>query len=627
MQRQFSSNGANDGGNGNGDDPADETVASSSKQPSAAASGVERYADFLEHILHATTNADTLAELMNRFKDERDFDALHLAAVLGRHVGGARCLRLEAQALIEMGFLDDARDVARRIIIAYPEDQAEQKEALGLIGRCYKQAYMDGCAEGRGDENQLHLAFETYFAVYNAHKHNALWHGINALALLCRSDRDNVRLRPGIDRAALARAIIAAVDERSALVGRLEPREDQLNDTQRAQLNTLRGELAWDYATGAEACLAIPDLLKARSYLAVYVDATSKPFELESTLRQFIEVWELEGRNTSQEAHDLLLTMRSVLSRAPGASVELTKQEVNELATRLPFEANDPLVQAEDRHFERVFGQVQVRSMQWWIDRWLSIARATARVELDRVNPATNEPFWACGSGFLADGAIFHPGWQGERVFVTNEHVVSPLQSPGDRLAIAPAQAQVRFTFADETATYKIAEILWFSPRDAHDVSIFRLQSLPDNLEPIRDYSTQLPECDRVGGNIAPFYVTAIGHAGGGQLALGIDNPQLWHHDGPCDGSGRPVRLHYHAPTQQGNSGSPVFEWPALNLIGVHHAGRGALIEYPGETTAPIGRRGRKSGLIKKRMIEANEAIGIGSVREAIQRFPAGWRR
>jgi len=97
--------------------------------------------------------------------------------------------------------------------------------------------------------------------------------------------------------------------------------------------------------------------------------------------------------------------------------------------------------------------------------------------------------------------------------------------------------------------------------------------------------------------------VYVIGHSGGGGLEFSFQDNELLDHEGPGDShfSGDPCRLHYRAPTEKGNSGSPVFNSKQWQVIGLHHAG-GILSHLNG-----------KSGTY-----QANEGIALLSIIKAV---------
>src|SRR5262245_32908604 len=109
--------------------------------------------------------------------------------------------RLYAQALIDQSILAAALDVLNPLAQeTVNKDQDEYAEVYGLIGRTYKQRYMDAYSyEDRSFDlvrNQQNLteAINAYDAIYNLDKQKNIWHGVNTAALLYRAEEDGIRL-------------------------------------------------------------------------------------------------------------------------------------------------------------------------------------------------------------------------------------------------------------------------------------------------------------------------------------------------------------------------------------------------------------------------------------------------
>src|SRR5262245_43973139 len=105
--------------------------------------------------------------------------------------------RQYAQALLDLSHLTAAINVLECLVAETGQDLAENAEARGLIGRAYKQLYVDANepALERNRQNLL-CAVRAYHEVYCLDPAQHLWHGINTVTLLKRALRDNVAL-PG----------------------------------------------------------------------------------------------------------------------------------------------------------------------------------------------------------------------------------------------------------------------------------------------------------------------------------------------------------------------------------------------------------------------------------------------
>jgi V8-like Glu-specific endopeptidase len=87
--------------------------------------------------------------------------------------------------------------------------------------------------------------------------------------------------------------------------------------------------------------------------------------------------------------------------------------------------------------------------------------------------------------------------------------------------------------------------------------------------------------------------VCIIGHPGGGGLSLSLQDNLLLDYDDQ--------KMHYRTPTENGSSGSPVFnkQW---KLVGLHHKGDSRMPKLNGKQGA----------------YEANEGIRISAIIEAL---------
>ena len=118
-----------------------------------------------------------------------------------------------AQALVDGG----NRAVALRLYSELAADETvplgDRIEARGGIGRCYKEMFL---ASSEPDRRRLYLtrSLDAYLAAYHENEHNT-WHGINAVALLARAEREGIELAPGAPEAnVLAECILQTVDMR-----------------------------------------------------------------------------------------------------------------------------------------------------------------------------------------------------------------------------------------------------------------------------------------------------------------------------------------------------------------------------------------------------------------------------
>jgi hypothetical protein len=479
----------------------------------------------------AYPKADAVAALQ-ALRSKRFFDLLQKTADALIQAGqtAPRVRRLYAQALLDQSSLTAALAELKSLAADTAGEPGENAEACALVGRAYKQLYVDAADPGleRNREN-LRAAIKAYEEVYRRDPEEQLWPGINAVALLCRAARDGVPLADAPDpraRAAeIARAILARVEG--------------LSEDGKAGY--------WDLTTAAEACVALGDLEAAKEWIVRYVGhADADAFQLASTLRQFTEVWQL-----ASDAPIPALLQAELLQRE-GGFVNLSPREVRGQHQRLP-EVKGTL--------ERSFGGNFVSLEQYLkgVERCRLVARLG--VEASRGE----------GTGFLVCGKDVYAPWGDELLLLTNAHVLSP--DPKVKKAVRPDDPALRVYFealsqGGEPVVRRVTEILWTSPPEECDATFARLS------EPVAGVSA----CE-----VAPYlpdkdteqHVYIIGHPNGGVIVFSMNDNLLLDYD-------EAERLiHYRAPTEGGSSGSPVFnrQW---QLIGLHHLG-GPLPKLNGE--------------------------------------------
>ncbi len=468
--------------------------------------------------------------------------------------------RQYAQALIDGGLLVAAEEVLRAALTRVDYGTPESAEIHGLIGRLHKQKFVDAC--GRQSEAAavaLKQAFAAYWGIYNDNRRDHFWHGINAVALLKRAERDGITPRPAVDAGAIAADILAQVGE-SAESG---------------------GAAPWEFATAAEACLALDRLTDAEEWIGRYIgDSTTTPFAIAGTLRQFEEIWRLADIG----AESLLVTLRAALLRAPGGNpLTLSPSQV--------LQGNTAGLQ----DFQRVFGSAGTQTYNWMLH---GMARARA------VGMVRRGVGHAVGTGFLVRARDIGYSDSDELLFLTNAHVVSNRELD---CSLPPLEARVHFTVREEETGRQQAhrvELLWSSPRENLDASLLRLDPPVTGIVPC-PLAPGLP----TPGNGARVYV--IGHPRGAELSFSLQDNTLLDHDGPARGQmfdSSLRRLHYTTPTEKGNSGSPVFDEANWEVIGLHRRGSDTM------------RRLRDSAST----YAANEAVCVQSIAAAIREAGRG---
>jgi hypothetical protein len=425
--------------------------------------------------------------------------------------------RLYSQALIDQGILT-ASEFVLQSIIQEAQSSVEVVEAHGLIGRIYKQLYVNSrLSGGVGRRMHLECALKEYFSAYELARDQNLWHGINAVALLDRARRDRVVLQGSTDPSVIAHEIIET----------LNIRQQQATDADALPY--------WDLATGVEAHIALGQLKEAEKKTLEYVNHPNvDAFEIGSTLRQLTEVWQLTDRE--QPGSSILPTLRAALLRHEAGTVDLTTDKICEEMRVVDTARHD---------LERTFGSDRTQSLRWYrtgLERCQSIARVERRDGK------------AFGTGWLVDGGEFFNDQERRLLLLTNAHVLSE----NEPKALRPNDATINFQVLGQR--YDVESIVWSSPVADYDATFVSLKGDTSRLSavPISPDPIQIDD--------PPPRMYVIGHPGGRELEFSLqDNYFLG-----CKGR----LVHYRSPTEPGSSGSPVFEPLAWRAVALHHAGK-----------------------------------------------------
>ena len=387
-------------------------------------------------------------------------------------------------------------------------------EARGLLGRAYKQLYVDARQpEMERNREILRKSLEHYRSVCDDAVVSPNWHAINVVALLKRARRDGVEVEGSW------------------------PSADNIAVTILKPIESFDGEPGvWDIATALEACVALGRVKDASRWAKKYAASSARAFELGSTLRQLEEVWQLDTTTSDMGAAVLPLLRDGLLKRSKGFFT-VSAEEVRQTPASL----------------EKVLGADLFQTIDWY-RKGLARAQAVARIG--------HEASRGDGTGFLVRGRDMHDSLGDELMLLTNAHVVS--SKPEHNPAIPNFQeAGVTFHAAGSDGAgreYRIKEIVACSGPREYDFALVRLDP-PFAAEPPvppYDLAMSLP------ANDGQQRVYIIGHPGGGTLSFSMQDNLLLDHDERL--------VHYRAPTEGGSSGSPVFngQW---RLIALHHAG------------------------------------------------------
>lgn len=470
--------------------------------------------------------------------------------------------RQYAQALIDQGKLSAAVYVLELLESRTADDPEENAEVRGLLGRVYKQQYVNAARDNpqaKGNPltlRHLRRAVRIYDEVYRLAPAEHLWHGINTVALVSRARRDRVTLDAEPDAGQVARQILATIEAKEAK-------------------QAVSGEMlyAWDMATAMEASVALGDYERAWAWLGRYIEnPKADGFELSSTERQLREVWELTVE--SPPGASLLPVLEAAALKRKFGRVLLPGAQVAETIR-------------QTLRLEQRFSSERWVSFPWYrmgLERFCAVAQIRKKLG------------GGTGTGFIVRGGDLAPALGDELLLLTNAHVVSddPAVLRSHPRALPPERVVAAFE-ALETAgdrTFEVAEALWTSPPEELDATLLRLDR---PVTPCRPY----PVAERLPQQNGDKKVYVIGHPLGEGLSISLSDNHLLGYDDRL--------LHYRAPTEGGSSGSPVFD-DGWELIGLHHGGGRELRRLDGRPGT----------------YQANEGIQIQRIAAAVQAAKVG---
>ena len=422
-----------------------------------------------------------------------------------------------------------------------PTAPIENREARGLIGRVYKQLYMNaGDPANPQCVTYLKLSVNAYYEVYKA-DNSKVWHGINTVAMLERAKRDKISIDDLPEPLAMAKAILSLINKRYIAGEDVD---------------------AWDFATAAEACIALGNTEEALRWMSGYAKSPDcDAFELSSTLRQLEEVWQLDL--TKPAGLLLLPILRAELVKRQGGSVLLDAEtvkmqnvldeKVTKIYTSLMREGKVDGSTTGKITLEKNFGEDSFTTYREYM-LGAGCCLWVARIGLDRTKGK--------GTGFLIRGNRLKDSLGEQFYLLTNAHIIS--DDPAEN-ALNPEDAIVTFEALDGNREYTGLKILWSSPSGALDATLLKFTAADkDRLDQLaKDAETYSVSAILPDPKASPK-LFIIGHPKGGTLQLSLHDNLLLDHQAP--------RIHYRTPTEGGSSGSPVFteQW---KLIGLHHAG------------------------------------------------------
>jgi V8-like Glu-specific endopeptidase len=484
-------------------------------------------------------------------------------AVSRRDPKDARNRRLYAQYLINTGKATAAIDLLKPVAQRLPKNDAEFAEVMGLIGRANKQIFFD--AGDKADPSAraaLKQAITAYRIPFDASQQKNTWLGVNLIALLNRARRLGLRVTPDLPLDQVARRVVTEL--KAQPVSEHDPH--------------------WYLPTLAEASLALGDWDVVEQNIRAYAASNDvQPFQIESTLRQFTQVWDIE--TLDERGRGLVATLRARLLQLKGGEIKATPEEMQRWREQAP---------PSDGQLEAILGAEGPQTYKWWrtgLDRAPSVCAVRRKL---------GQRF---GTGFLVTAGDLGLQPPDELVVLTNFHVVN---NEGALNGLKPEAAEVAFEAVDANKTWPVKKILRWSPAGRHDVSVLQLEGAVTGVAPL-PLAAALPPIAK------NTKVYIIGYPLGQELAFSFQDNELLDHEGPPGGTQQipgVSRVHYRAPTEPGNSGSAVFDDKLWNVIALHHKGL-----KDGKDEQGLLRLNGKTGTYS-----ANEGISIPSINAAIER-------
>jgi hypothetical protein len=264
------------------------------------------------------------------------FDWFYRAAIKMEEYGQSapKVQRQLAQARIEQGHLTDAivglknlrAELKNKIVEGEEELEFELGEAIGLLGRSYKQLYIDSKPlQGEPRLHDLKQALEHYGHAYKEKIGDYMWHGVNYIALLTHAERIKLGKNTAYSIEAQSCADDIQVD---------------IDNLDKKHLNP------WILANRIEAYLAQGKTQEAIAATEDYLNADGlDAFMVQGTRRQLVQLWML---NEEQEPGVSILPMMTARLAELGGGGEVID-----------------LAPSKIKQYEAVFGNTQYQPLQW----------------------------------------------------------------------------------------------------------------------------------------------------------------------------------------------------------------------------------------------------------------------
>ncbi|OCJ66292.1 hypothetical protein A6U97_26535 [Agrobacterium tumefaciens] len=403
------------------------------------------------------------------------------------------------------------------------EHDPDSKIIGALQARAWKElAYYASDIGASGAKDAISNAMDGYREQYQSNPESRIRSGINLIGLATLARQLDIAVPDDIDRVQLATSVLS-----------------DLNKTPQAA----RGSQF--HASRAEAFVALDDMDRAQLELGKLAqDPGTSAETLGAVTRQLRHLWKINEK--SEQGVGIIQSL--------GAAILTRDFDV----ARLPFDDVRALAEEpapSDAQLEAILGRDGPVSYQWVklgmeSAQSVGIMRTAAR---------------RFGTGFIVRGGDILPALGDELCVLTNAHVVS--SNPDDK-SESPDNAEIVFEAADRDRAYSFSEVRSWS-KVTLDATLLRFNDEPPKLKPL-SFAKNLPLAD------GTQRVYVIGYPNGGELSFSLQHNTLIDHEGPPSGKpldGSVCRVQYTAPTEQGNSGSPVFNSQNWRVIALHHAG------------------------------------------------------
>jgi MinD-like ATPase involved in chromosome partitioning or flagellar assembly/tetratricopeptide (TPR) repeat protein len=404
----------------------------------------------------------------------------------------APVLREYARSLMDAGSLSAAVTILERLVEAPDADAAE---AFALLGMAHKRLYLSqsGAASERS-RRALTQSIQSYATALSL-REDFDWPAINIAGLLIRAERDGIAIQGYGDPRELAKRVLAHL-----------PPADQ--------------RMPWHETDALEAALALDDTHAAVAAARRYVDTTNIDLvEIEGTLRQLVDVWQLNPKNPPGDS--ILPILQAKLLTLSGSSVSLAEMSTVPVASG-PL-AVDP-------------GPITLESIAWW-QTGLNRSRAVATIETSTGS--------ILGSGFL----VRIPTLSAQPLLLTANHMVSAGASVAG--SVDPDYIVVNLTLMERIL--KPRSLVWSS--DVLDATLLDFEEDLSALQAI-PVATALPP---MGSNQR---VHVIGISATPELSISVNLLADYNQ----------TVLHYRSAGKLPGSGGPILN-DSWKVIGMHHGG------------------------------------------------------